>query len=164
MRIRQRQGRGRGAALTHGRIERRTIQVLPAPEKINFPHAARALGHPERAALRHLRRGRFPRPHRLWTPRHGLAIAVLRRAGHTNIAECLRWASYNFNHPLTLLASPDFAGALRLDRTGADLPVTPGPGSATYLTEVTRAPVEGVLTLTLLITRSDRMPENDPGA
>ena len=40
MRIRQRQGRGRGAALTHGRIERRTIQVLPAPEKINFPHAA----------------------------------------------------------------------------------------------------------------------------
>jgi hypothetical protein len=104
VRIRQRQGRGRGAALTHGRIERRTIQVLPAPEKINFPHAARALGHPERAALRprrHLHRGRFPRPHRLWTPRHGLAIAVLHRAGHTNIAECLRWASYNFNHPLT---------------------------------------------------------------
>jgi hypothetical protein len=32
-----------------------------------------------------------------------LAIAVLRRAGYTNIAEGLRWASYSFDHPLTLL-------------------------------------------------------------
>jgi hypothetical protein len=32
-----------------------------------------------------------------------LTIAVLRRAGYTNIAEGLRWASYNFNNPLTLL-------------------------------------------------------------
>lgn len=31
------------------------------------------------------------------------AIAVLCRAGHTNIAEGLRWVSYDFNHPLTLL-------------------------------------------------------------
>lgn len=26
----------------HGRIERRTIQILPAPDTINFPHAAQA--------------------------------------------------------------------------------------------------------------------------
>ena len=32
-----------------------------------------------------------------------LAITVLRRAGHSNIAEGLRWASYNFDHPLSLL-------------------------------------------------------------
>ncbi len=32
-----------------------------------------------------------------------LAITVLRRAGYTNIAEGLRWASYSFDHPLTLL-------------------------------------------------------------
>jgi hypothetical protein len=31
------------------------------------------------------------------------AIAVIRRAGYTNTAEGLRWASYNFTHPLTLL-------------------------------------------------------------
>jgi hypothetical protein len=32
-----------------------------------------------------------------------LAIAVLRRAGYTNIAQGLRWASHSFDHPLTLL-------------------------------------------------------------
>jgi len=32
-----------------------------------------------------------------------LAIAVLRRAGYTNIAPGRRWAGYNVNHPLTLL-------------------------------------------------------------
>lgn len=31
-----------------------------------------------------------------------LTIAVLRRAGHTNIAAGLRWAGYSFHHPLTL--------------------------------------------------------------
>ncbi|MGH9206251.1 MAG: hypothetical protein ACRD1G_06805, partial [Acidimicrobiales bacterium] len=37
---------------------------------------------------------------------------MLRRAGCTNIAQDLRLASYDVNHPLTLLASPDFAGVL----------------------------------------------------
>ena len=32
-----------------------------------------------------------------------LTIAALRRARFTNIATCLRWASYNVDHPLTLL-------------------------------------------------------------
>ena len=40
---------------------------------------------------------------RIMASLRNLAIAVLRRAGYTNIAEGLRWASYNFNHPLTLL-------------------------------------------------------------
>ncbi|MGH3766473.1 MAG: hypothetical protein ACRDTX_15215 [Pseudonocardiaceae bacterium] len=31
------------------------------------------------------------------------AIAVIRRAGYTNIAEGRRWASYSFDHPLTVL-------------------------------------------------------------
>lgn len=31
------------------------------------------------------------------------AIALIRRAGYTNTTEGLRWASYNFTHPLTLL-------------------------------------------------------------
>jgi hypothetical protein len=37
------------------------------------------------------------------TSLRNLAIAVLCRAGYTNIAEGLRWASYNFTNPLTLL-------------------------------------------------------------
>ena len=40
---------------------------------------------------------------RIMASLRNLAIAVLRRAGYTNIAEGLRWASYSFNHPLTLL-------------------------------------------------------------
>jgi hypothetical protein len=40
---------------------------------------------------------------RIMTSLRNLAIAVLRRAGYTNIAEGLRWASYNFTNPLTLL-------------------------------------------------------------
>lgn len=40
---------------------------------------------------------------RIMASLRNLTIAVLRRAGHTNIAEGLRWASYDFNHPLTLL-------------------------------------------------------------
>lgn len=35
-----------------------------------------------------------------------LAIAVIRRAGHTNIAQGLHWTSSDFNHPLTLLGLP----------------------------------------------------------
>jgi hypothetical protein len=31
------------------------------------------------------------------------AIAVLRRASYTTLTQGLRWTSYNFNHPLTLL-------------------------------------------------------------
>jgi hypothetical protein len=30
-------------------------------------------------------------------------VSSIRRAGYTNTAEGLRWASYNFTHPLTLL-------------------------------------------------------------
>jgi len=37
------------------------------------------------------------------TSLRNLAIAVLHHAGHTNIAEDLRWASYSFNNPLSLL-------------------------------------------------------------
>jgi hypothetical protein len=40
---------------------------------------------------------------RIMASLRNLAIAVLRRAGYTNIAEGLRWASYSFDHPLTLL-------------------------------------------------------------
>jgi predicted transposase YbfD/YdcC len=40
---------------------------------------------------------------RIMASLRNLAIAVIRRAGHTNIAQRLRWASYDFNHPLTLL-------------------------------------------------------------
>ena len=137
----------------HGRTERRTIQVLPAPDTITFPHAAQAflveryvtdlhdnptsavavLGLTSRPAERanpkqiatalrrhwgienglhyvrdvtfaedasRIRTGSGPR---IMATLRNLAIAVLRRAGYTNIAEGLRWASYNFNHPLTLL-------------------------------------------------------------
>jgi hypothetical protein len=41
---------------------------------------------------------------RIMASLRNLAIALIRRAGYTNIAEGLRWASYNFNHPLTLLS------------------------------------------------------------
>jgi hypothetical protein len=39
----------------------------------------------------------------IMTSLRNLAIAVLRRAGYTNIAEGLRWASYNLNNALSLL-------------------------------------------------------------
>ncbi|MGH3828628.1 MAG: ISAs1 family transposase [Pseudonocardiaceae bacterium] len=137
----------------HGRVERRTIQVLPAPDTITFPHAAQAflieryvsdlddnpisavavLGLTSRPATRadpqqiatalrahwsienglhYVRdvtftedasRIRTRSGPRIMTSLRNLAIAVLRRAGHTNVAEGLRWASYNFNNPLTLL-------------------------------------------------------------
>jgi predicted transposase YbfD/YdcC len=137
----------------HGRVERRTIQVLPAPDTIKFPHAAQAflaeryvadlhgnpisavavLGLTSRPAdradptqiaaalrehwsiengLHYVRdvtfaedasRIRTRSGPRIMTSLRNLAIAVLRRAGYTNIAEGLRWASYNFTNPLTLL-------------------------------------------------------------
>jgi predicted transposase YbfD/YdcC len=137
----------------HGRTERRTIQVLPTPDTINFPHAAQAflveryvtdlddnptsavavLGltsrpaertDPEQIAtalrghwgiengLHYVRdvtfaedasRTRTRSGPRIMASLRNLAIAVLRRAGYTNIAEGLRWASYSFDHPLTLL-------------------------------------------------------------
>ncbi|MCA1681987.1 MAG: ISAs1 family transposase, partial [Actinobacteria bacterium] len=40
---------------------------------------------------------------RIMASLRNLAIAVIRRAGYTNITEGLRWASYSFDHPLTLL-------------------------------------------------------------
>jgi hypothetical protein len=40
---------------------------------------------------------------RIMSSLRNLAIAVLHRAGYTNIAQGLRWASYSFDHPLTLL-------------------------------------------------------------
>ncbi|MGH3974353.1 MAG: ISAs1 family transposase, partial [Pseudonocardiaceae bacterium] len=137
----------------HGRTERRTIQVLPAPDTINFPHAAQAFlaeryvadldGNPTSAVavlgltsrpaaradphqiatalrghwaiengLHYVRdvtfaedasRVRTDSGPRIMASLRNLAIAVLRKAGHTNIAQGLRWASYDFNHPLTLL-------------------------------------------------------------
>ncbi|MGH3920911.1 MAG: ISAs1 family transposase, partial [Pseudonocardiaceae bacterium] len=137
----------------HGRVERRTLQVLPAPDTINFPHAAQAFlaeryiadldGNPTSAvAVLGLTSRSATRadPHQIatalrrhWAIENGLhyvrdvtfaedasrirtrsgprimaslrnlAIAVLRKAGHTNIAQGLRWASYDFNHPLILL-------------------------------------------------------------
>ncbi len=137
----------------HGRIERRTIQVLPAPNTLDFPHAAQVflveryvadlhanptsavavLGVTSRpteradpaqiatALRRHweienglhyvrdvtfaedasrTRTGSGPR---IMASLRNLAIAVLRRAGYTNITEGLRWASYSFDHPLALL-------------------------------------------------------------
>jgi predicted transposase YbfD/YdcC len=137
----------------HGRTQRRTIQVLPAPDTITFPHAEQAflieryvadlhdsptsavavLGLTSRPAQRadpeqiatalrrhwgienglhyvrdvtfaedisRVRTGSGPR---IMTSLRNLAIAVLRRAGYTNIAQGLRWASYSFDHPLTLL-------------------------------------------------------------
>jgi predicted transposase YbfD/YdcC len=137
----------------HGRTERRTIQVLPTPDTINFPHAGQAflveryvadlddnptsavavLGLTSRPAqradpkqiatalrshwsiengLHYIRdvtfaedasRVRTRSGPRIMASLRNLAIAVLRRAGYTNIAEGLRWASYSFDHPLTLL-------------------------------------------------------------
>jgi predicted transposase YbfD/YdcC len=137
----------------HGRTERRTIQVLPTPDTINFPHAAQAFlveryvtdlddnptsavavlgltsrptqrANPEQIAtalrghwsiengLHYVRdvtfaedtsRTRTRSGPRIMASLRNLAIAVLRRAGYTNIAEGLRWASYSFDHPLTLL-------------------------------------------------------------
>jgi predicted transposase YbfD/YdcC len=137
----------------HGRNERRTIQVLPAPDTIDFPHAAQVflveryvadlhhnptsavavLGLTSRPAERadpaqiaialrghwgienglhyvrdvtfaedasQARTGTGPR---IMASLRNLAIAVLRRAGYTNVAEGLRWAGYSFDHPLTLL-------------------------------------------------------------
>jgi predicted transposase YbfD/YdcC len=137
----------------HGRTERRTIQVLPAPDTITFPHARQAflveryiadlhdnptsavavLGLTSRPAQRanpeqiatalrkhwnienglhyvrdvtfaedasRIRTGSGPR---IMSSLRNLAIAVLHRAGYTNIAQGLRWASYSFDHPLTLL-------------------------------------------------------------
>ena len=137
----------------HGRTERRTIQVLPAPENLDFPYAAQVflveryvgglhdnstsavavLGVTSRPAERadpaqiantlrrhwsienslhyvrdvtfaedasRVRTGSGPR---IMASLRNLAITVLRRAGHTNIAAGLRWASYSFDHPLTLL-------------------------------------------------------------
>lgn len=137
----------------HGRTERRTIQVLPAPETLDFPHAAQvflieryvgdlhdnptsavaALGVTSRPAdradpaqiaaairnhwaiengLHYVRdvtfaedasRTRIRSGPRIMASLRNLAITVLRRAGHTNIAAGLRWASYSFSHPLHLL-------------------------------------------------------------
>lgn len=137
----------------HGRVERRTIQVLPTPDTINFPHAAQAFlveryvgdlhdnptsavavlgltsrpatrADPEQIAtalrdhwsiengLHYVRdvtfaedasRVRTRSGPRIMTTLRNLAIAVLRRAGYTNIAEGIRWASYSFHHPLRLL-------------------------------------------------------------
>jgi predicted transposase YbfD/YdcC len=137
----------------HGRIERRTIQVLPAPDTITFPHAAQAFlveryvsdlhdnptsavavlgltsrpathANPQQIAtalrdhwsiengLHYVRdvtfnedasRVRTSSGPRIMASLRNFAIAVIRRAGYTNIAEGLRWASYSFNHPLTLL-------------------------------------------------------------
>jgi predicted transposase YbfD/YdcC len=137
----------------HGRIERRTLRVLPAPDTITFPHAAQVflieryvtdlqdnpvsavavLGLTSRpatradppqiatAARRHwgienglhyvrdvtftedASRVRTRSGPRIMASLRNLAIAVLRKAGHINIAEGLRWASYSFAHPLTLL-------------------------------------------------------------
>ncbi|MGH4025225.1 MAG: ISAs1 family transposase [Pseudonocardiaceae bacterium] len=137
----------------HGRTERRTIQVLPAPDTLTFPHAAQVflveryvadlhanptsavaiLGLTSRPAdradpaqiaaalrghwaiengLHYVRdvtfaedasRTRTRSGPRIMASLRNLAITVLRRAGHTNIAEGLRWASYNFQHPLNLL-------------------------------------------------------------
>ena len=137
----------------HGHTERRTTQVLPAPDTITFPHAGQAflveryvtdlhdnptsavavLGLTSRPAQRadpnqiatalgehwsienglhyvrdvtiaqdasRIRTGSGPR---IMSSLPNLAIAVLRRAGYTNIAQGLRWASYSFDHPLTLL-------------------------------------------------------------
>jgi hypothetical protein len=36
-------------------------------------------------------------------PLRNHAITVLRQTGHTTITEGLRWASYSFDHSLTLL-------------------------------------------------------------
>lgn len=137
----------------HGRTERRTIQVVPAPDTLEFPHAAQVflveryvadlhgnhtsavavLGLTSRPAtqadptqiaaalrgqwsiengLHYLRdvtfaedasRTRTGSGPRIMASLRNLAITVLRRAGHTNIAAGLRWASYNFDHPLSLL-------------------------------------------------------------
>ena len=137
----------------HGRTEHRTIQVLPAPDTINFPHAAQAflveryvadlhsnpisavavLGLTSRPATRadpaqiaaalrgqwsienglhYVRdvtfaedasRTRTRSGPRIMASLRNLAIIMLRRAGHTNIAQGLRWASYSFDHPLSLL-------------------------------------------------------------
>lgn len=64
----------------------------------NGPHYVRDVTFAEDASR--IRTGSGPR---IMTSLRNLAIAVLRRAGYTNIAEGLRWASYSFNHPLTLL-------------------------------------------------------------
>lgn len=136
----------------HGRAERRTIQVLPAPEHLRFPHAKQAflverhvadlhgtprsaiavLGvtslTPNRATpgrIAALVRGHWTIEALHWTrdvtydedrcqirtghaPRvlaslRNLAIAALRRAGHTNTARGLRWAARDPQRPLTIL-------------------------------------------------------------
>lgn len=64
----------------------------------NDPHYLRDDTFAEDASR--IRTGSGPR---IMTSLRNLTIAVLRHAGYTNIAEGLRWASYNFTHPLSLL-------------------------------------------------------------
>jgi predicted transposase YbfD/YdcC len=135
----------------HGRTEHRTIQVLPAPDTITFPHAAQAFlieryvtdlhdnptsavavlgltsrpaehANPEQIAtalrehwgiengLHYVRDVTFAEDASRISTGSGPRImaslrnlTMLRRAGYTNIAQGLRWASYSFDHPLTLL-------------------------------------------------------------
>jgi predicted transposase YbfD/YdcC len=88
----------------HGHVEQRTIHVLPAPDTINFPHAKQAFlteryvadldGNPTSAVtVLNL----TSRPATRADP-HQIATALRR-----HIAQGLRWASYDFSHPLILL-------------------------------------------------------------
>ncbi|MBV9031064.1 MAG: hypothetical protein JO364_12335 [Pseudonocardiales bacterium] len=69
------------------------VRILDPPPSTNSPWPARE------DAFR-VRTGSGPR---IMSSLRNLAIAVLRRAGYTNIAPGRRWAGYNVNHPLTLL-------------------------------------------------------------
>jgi len=67
----------------HGRITTRTIQVLPAPDDLPFPHVSQVFLI--MAALRNL------------------AIGVLRLAGRPDITEATQWAGRFMDRPFTIL-------------------------------------------------------------
>jgi predicted transposase YbfD/YdcC len=110
----------------HGRITTRTIQVLPAPEGLPFPHvsqvflieryvtdlqgrpvsavaalgvASPASGRADAAALARYVREQWSIESLL----RNLAIGALHMAGRTDITEATRWAARSMDRPFTIL-------------------------------------------------------------